>query len=109
MEDTLKNLLYAGVGLASEASEKIQKEVDKLVEKGKTSDSEAKRIIDEFISKSEEKVGEFEGKFNEMVEKFGYAKSTEVVDLRKKLEELEVKANAKSKSASAPLAAKTTK
>jgi polyhydroxyalkanoate synthesis regulator phasin len=91
METTLKNLLYAGVGIASTATEKLEKEINNLVEKGKTSDSEAKKVVDEFISKTEKTYGEFETKFNEIVEKFGYAKTSEVTELKKRLEELEGK------------------
>ncbi|MBN4061565.1 hypothetical protein JYU20_00020 [Bacteroidales bacterium AH-315-I05] len=102
MEDTFKKLLYAGVGLAADATEKIEKEVNKLVEKGKTSDSEAKKVIDDFIAKTEEQTGEFENKFNEIIEKFGYAKNTEVAELRKKLEILETKAAKTATATAAP-------
>ena len=50
MEDTFKRLLYAGVGLAAEATDKIQAEIDKLVEKGKMSDVEGKKIVDDFLA-----------------------------------------------------------
>lgn len=89
METTLKNLLYAGAGLAAEATEKIQTEVDKLVKKGKNADFEAKRVVEDFISKTETKTGEFEAKFNEFISKFGFAKTSEVEELRAKLEKLE--------------------
>ena len=105
MENALKNLLYAGVGLAAEANERIQKEVDQLVEKGKTTDSEAKNIIEDLLSKTNEKSSEFETKFNELVEKFGYAKKTEVQDLEKKVADLESKLASKTKATTA----KTTK
>ena len=95
MEKTLKNLLYAGIGLATEATEKVQSEVDKLVEKGKSADSEIKTTVENFISKTETKAGEFETKFNELISKFGYAKTSEVEALRQKLEKLEAEAAAK--------------
>ena len=91
MATTFKDLLYAGVGLATEATEKVEKEINKLVEKGKSSNGEAKKVVDDIISRTEKTRGEFETKFNELVEKFGYVKNTEVTELRKRLEELEGK------------------
>lgn len=90
-QNTLKNLLYAGIGLATEATERVEKEINKLVEKGKTTEGESKKIVDDFISRTEKAKGEFENKFNEMVEKFGYVKNSEVTDLKKRIEELEGK------------------
>ncbi len=95
MEDTLKKLLYAGVGLAAEAGEKFEKSLNELVDKGKLNDSEAKKKLDEFISKTADKRKEFENKFNEFVEKHGYSKSSDVVELRKRVEDLESKLGVK--------------
>lgn len=96
--DALKNLLYAGIGLASEATQRVQKELDSLVEKGKLSNSEAKKVIDEFISKTEEKKGEFEKRFKETIGKLGYIKSSEIAELRKRIDELESKLGGKAKA-----------
>ena len=97
METTFKNILYAGIGLANEATEKIEKRVNELAKKGETTDSEVKKIVDNFIKKTDENNGKVERKFNEFVEKFGYAKSTEVAELRKKLETLEALASEKTR------------
>lgn len=101
MEDTLKKLLYAGVGLAAEATEKLEKSLNDLVEKGKINDTEAKKKLDEFLSKTEDKRKEFEKKFNEFVEKHGYSKSADVVELRKRVEDLESKLGVKKAKATA--------
>lgn len=105
METTFKKLLYAGIGLASEASEKIEKKVNEFAKKGETSDSEVKKIVDDFIKRTDETSANVEKKFNEVIEKFGYAKNSEVTELRKKLETLEAMAAEKTKTATA----KTTK
>ena len=47
MENPLKNFLYAGIGLASSTTSKVQSSVNELVEQGKISDSEAKKIVDD--------------------------------------------------------------
>jgi polyhydroxyalkanoate synthesis regulator phasin len=99
METTFKKLLYAGIGLANEASEKIEKKVNELAKKGETTDSEVKKIVDDFIKKTDETTASAEKKFNEIIEKFGYAKNTEVTELRKKLETLEAMAAEKTKTA----------
>ena len=49
MENPLKNFLYAGIGLASTVNEKVQDSVSDLVEQGKISDSEAKKIVDDIF------------------------------------------------------------
>ena len=96
MEDAFKRLLYAGVGIAASATEKVESTIDNLVEKGKLSDNEGKKIIDEFLEKSETRREEFDDKFKGFVEKFGYTKSADLDELRKRVEELESKLAAKS-------------
>merc|ERR1712110_949140 len=53
---------YAGVGLATLTTDKIKETIDDLVEKGKISDTEGKRIIEDFLNSTEEKRNEFENK-----------------------------------------------
>ena len=55
MEETLKKIVYAGVGLAAQATEKFESTVDELIAKGKLSDKEGKKIVDDFFSKTEKK------------------------------------------------------
>lgn len=105
MEESFKKLLYAGVGLAAQATEKLQKSVDELVEKGRLTDSEAKKVIEDFLEKSDSKKEEFEDRFNSFVEKFGYTKSDELEALKKRIAELEKKAGT---TATASTAAKKT-
>ncbi|MCI5056158.1 MAG: hypothetical protein MRY83_08620 [Flavobacteriales bacterium] len=99
MEETLKKLLYTGVGLAAEATERIENEWNKLVEKGQTADTEVKKAVDNFISKSEETTGEWETKFNEWLGKLGYAKDNEVTELKERIAKLESQLEAKAKAA----------
>jgi len=95
MEKELKNLLYAGVDLAAAASEKFQKGITELVEKGTISQEDGKKWIDEMFSKTEERKAEFEKKYKEFTSKFksSVKKNAEedVEELRKKLAELEEK------------------
>ena len=106
MEEQFKKLLYAGVGLAAQATEKLQKSVDELVEKGKLTDSEAKKVIEDFLEKSDSKKEEFEDRFNSFVEKFGYTKTEDLEALKKRVAELEKKAGNASTAKKATAAAK---
>ena len=102
MEDSFKKLLYVGVGLAATATEKVEKTVNELIEKGKVSDLEGKKIVEDFLEKSNTKKEEFDGKFKEFVEKLGYTKNSEVAELRKRIEELEAQVAKSAKKATAP-------
>ncbi len=104
MEDLFKKLLYAGAGLAVTAKENLEKSIDELVEKGKISDNEGKKIVDDFFEKTENRKKEFEEKLakitEEIANKMNYVKKTDVDALVKRVEELEAKV-AKSKKADA--------
>ena len=92
--DTLKNIIYAGVGLASTTSEKIKETIDELVEKGKISDTEGKKIVDDFLNSTEDKRAEFENKLKKtgekISEKFDFLnKNKELDSLKARIKELE--------------------
>ncbi len=95
--DTLKNFIYAGIGLASSTSEKIKSTIDELVEKGKISDTEGKKIVDDFFKSTSELKDDFEDRVksfsNELTERFEFLKKkNSIVDnLEAKIEELEAK------------------
>ena len=107
--ELIKNFVYAGVGLASLTTDKVKETVEDLVEKGKISDTEGKKIIEDFFKSTESKKDEFETRLKSLgdtiTSKFDFLKKNdeEVETLKKKIEELE----AKLKKASKP--AKTTK
>jgi polyhydroxyalkanoate synthesis regulator phasin len=94
MEDSFKKFLYAGVDLAAEVSTKFEEGVKDLVEKGKISDVEGKKMVDELFEKTEARKEEFEAKYNEIKEKVGVIKKTEeeiLADLKSKVADLESK------------------
>lgn len=103
MEDAFKKFLYAGVDLVSEASEKFQKSVTELVEKGKISDKEGKKLVDEFFEKTHKAKDELEKNFNSISERFGFAKNEEeeLERLKKRVKELEAKGASEKKAATA--------
>lgn len=97
--EILKNLIYAGVGLASVTTDKVKDTINDLVEKGKISDTEGKRIIDEFFKSTENTKEEFENKLKTVQDKITSTfeskskkkETSEVMSLRKKIQELEAK------------------
>jgi len=94
--DTIKNFVYAGVGLASQTADKVKEHIEDLVEKGKISDSEGSRIIADFLDSTESKREEFESKLksfgDKITSKFDTGKNEdEVSALKKRIEELEAK------------------
>lgn len=97
MEATFKNFLYAGIGLAADATEKIEKKLNEYAKKGETTDSETRKLVDEFIKRTDETTANVEKQFSEIAEKFGYAKTSEVTELRAKLDKLEALATEKTK------------
>lgn len=114
MEETLKKLVYAGVGLAAQATEKIEETVNDLVKKGKISDKEGKKIVDDFFKKSEKKKDSYESKFKsaieDVTEKFNYVKRADYDKLAKKVANLEkqLKTSTKKTTAKKTTARKTT-
>ncbi len=115
--EKLKNFIYAGIGLASTTADNIKETVNDLVEKGKISDTEGKKIVDDFFKSTTEMRGDFEERLksfsSELTEKFEFLKkkNTEVDSLEAKIEELEAKlkeANAKKTTAKKTTTRKTT-
>jgi len=102
--DMIKNFIYAGVGLATTTSEKVKEAINDLVEKGKISDTEGKKIMDDFFKSTENTKDEFESKWNKLSDtltsKFDLKKNkedNEVESLKKKIAELESKLASKAK------------
>ena len=115
MEESLKKLVYAGVGFAAQASEKFEKSIEELVKKGNIEEKEGKKIVNDFFAKSEKTKESFESKFKktteEIVTKFKLAPQSEVKALNKRIEKLEkmLAKPAAKKTTRKPAAKKTTK
>jgi polyhydroxyalkanoate synthesis regulator phasin len=102
MEELLKKVLFAGVGFAASAAEKVEQVVTDLIEKGKLNDLEGKRIIDagksiidDFFKNTDFKREEFEEKFkratDEVVNTFHYARQRDLEAVLARLEVIEEK------------------
>lgn len=103
MSDVLKNLLYAGAGFAAYTVERVQKTVDDLVSKGKITDKEGSKIVNDFLKNSEAKKDEIEKKLKkateEVVKKFNFVSLDELNSLEKRVKSLEVKLGKMNKDA----------
>ena len=103
--DLLKNFIYAGVGFASSTSDKLKETIDDLVEKGKISDTEGRKICDDFFKSTGEKKEEFESKLkkvqDDLTERFDFMKKDKngIEALNKRIEDLEAKVIAAEKKA----------
>lgn len=114
MEDSLKKLVYAGVGFAAQATEKFEKSINDLVKKGKLEEKEGKKIVDDFFSKTEKTKDSFESKFKQVTEdvvsKLKFAPKNDVKSLTKRIEKLEKMLGAQApKKATTKTAAKAKK
>ena len=65
----LKDLIYLGVGSALLAKEKVEEELQKLVEKGKVSKDEVKKIVEEAKKKGEEEEKRAKEELKKLLEK----------------------------------------
>ena len=92
--DPLKKFLYAGVDLVADTSEKFTKTMHDLVDKGKISGTEGKKLVDEWSEKAETAREEFEQRVKELSQKVGFSERSdddELDKLRKKVSDLETK------------------
>ena len=103
MEDLFKKFLYTGVGLVSLTAEKLQEAVDDLVGKGKLSETEGKKIINDFFENTESKKAEFESKMKEavdsVVDKLSFPSKGEMETLQNRIAELEAQLAAQKEAA----------
>ena len=111
--EMVKNMVYAGVGLASITSEKVKETIEELVEKGRISDTEGKRIVQDFFSSTEKRREDFESKFKmateKVTEKLDFlTKEKEIQALNDKIQSLEIELAKAKRAASKTTANKAT-
>ena len=101
MKETLKNILYTGIGLAFLTKDKIEELKADLIEKGKMSQEEGRQFVDDLLRRSEKARDQLDLWINKRVEEriaqFDLATRDELADLRRKVEELQVALNRESR------------
>ena len=102
MKEVIKNVVYAGVGAAFLTKEKIEEIKGDLVDKGKLSQEEGKKFVDELVGKSEKAKEQLNLWINmrveERIKQLNLATVEDVNELRRQVEELQVALNMKEES-----------
>ncbi len=95
MERLLKKVLYTGVGLVAATTERLQHVVDDLVEKGKLSEEEGKKVVDDVVKNAETQRPYLESKLKGFVdttlERINLPQGEAFSNLEKRIKSLEVK------------------
>ena len=101
MKETLKNILYTGIGIAFLTKEKVEELKADRIEKGKMSQEEGRQYVDDLLRRSEKARDQLDLWINKRVEEriaqFDLATRDELADLRRKVEELQVALNRESR------------
>ena len=94
MKETLKNILYTGIGIAFLTKDKIEELKADLVEKGRISQEEGRQFVDDLLRRSEKARDQLDLWINkrveERIEQFNLATRDELADLRRQVEEPQV-------------------
>jgi len=92
MKETLKHIVYAGLGAAFLTKDKIEEIKNDLLEKGRLSQEEGKQFVDDLVSRSEKAKDELdqwiEKKVTERLDRMGLATKDELAALRARIDEL---------------------
>ncbi len=102
MQELLKKFVHTGVGFVALASEKVNVTVEDLMERGKQSEDEGKKIVDGFIKTTgkrrealQDKIKSASTKVTDKVDLFGKSDYQEIL---KRIEKLEKKISSASSS-----------
>lgn len=96
MENLIRKVLYTGVGIVAATTERLQMSIDELVEKGKISEEEGKKVVDDVVKHtSGTRKDLYEGRLRKMIdsalEKITLPQNDTFPKLEKRLKSLEVK------------------
>ena len=95
MEKLFKKALYTGIGLFTATTERLQKSIDELVQKGKISEEEGKKVVEDVVKNTEHKKEEYESKFRSIIDvaisKLNLPQGDTYDKLEKRIKSLEVK------------------
>lgn len=112
MEDLFKKFVYTGVGLVAMTAEKLQETIDGMVDEGKLSKEEGRKVVDDLMEATESKREEFEEKIKSFTEKviesLNLPTRKEVESLKAKVASLEAELEAQSKKTTRTPAKRTT-
>ena len=89
MIDLVKKAMFTGIGVMSLTKEKIEALAADFVEKGKLSEQEGKKMVEEMMARSEESKDELKKQIEQVVQatlgKMDIASKSDMEDLKKEL------------------------
>lgn len=92
MIDLIKKAMFTGVGIVALTKEKVEEIAEEFVEKGKLSEQEGKKFVDELLKRSDESKEAIRQQVDERVrqamQKVDIARSSEVEDLKAQIRDL---------------------
>ena len=93
MEKAVKNFLYAGVELAAETSEKMEKSISDAVTRGTFNKERGKEMVDNLFTNTKKTRKEFDKNLNKVKDWLGFQDrdERELAKLRKRVVEIETK------------------
>lgn len=108
MIDAIKKVMLAGVGAAAISTEKAEKALNELVEKGKLSATDAKdaarKLADDGKQEFEDASKSLESRFDSMLAKLGRGQAERIESLETKLTAVEARLAELEKAAAAEVA-----
>jgi polyhydroxyalkanoate synthesis regulator phasin len=93
MIDLIKKAMFTGVGLVSLTKDKIEEIAQDFVEKGRLSEQEGKKFVDELLQRSDESKEAIRKQIDDRIQlamqKVNIARSSEVEELKAQIKELQ--------------------
>lgn len=94
MIDLIKKAMFTGIGVASLTKEKIEDVAQEFIDKGKLSETEGKKLVDELMVKSEESKEDVKKQVEELVNStlanMNIAKASDIEELKAEIQALKV-------------------
>jgi polyhydroxyalkanoate synthesis regulator phasin len=94
-ENIIRKTLYTAVGIVASTTERLQHVIDELVSKGRLSEEEGKKVVDDVVKTSESRRDEYEGRFRNIVDsvlsKLNLPQGDAHEKMEKRVKSLEVK------------------
>ena len=92
MIDLIKKAMFTGIGIASLTKDKVEEIAKEFVEKGKISEQEGKKLVDELLTRSDESKEAIRQQVDERIQlafqKMNIARSSEIEELKQQIKEL---------------------
>lgn len=95
MEKIIRKTLYTAVGIVASTTERLQNVIDDLVSKGKLSEEEGKKVVEDVVKNTENNRDAYEGRFRNIIDsvlsKLNLPQGDAYEKLSKRVKSLEVK------------------